>query len=211
MAPARARKRVLRTTTPNEGHFAAIYPPGSKEFFQEARANEFMGSLLCFAVPIDTAKWVVPELLRDGRVVRGYLGFAGQTQPIDRQLGRRLGLAVPAGVLIASLAESVDADMIVAEGNNGGELVRSVLRAAAPHLSVKLVYASHGKRIRAEPIALRYAQGHVRHAASFPALEDEMCSFGADDFKQSPDRVDALVWALTDLLCAGDGPRARLL
>ena len=112
---------------------------------------------------------------------------------------------------VASLAETVGADMIVAEGNNGGELVRSVLRAAAPHLSVKLVYASHGKRIRAEPIALRYAQGHVRHAASFPALEDEMCSFGADDFKQSPDRVDALVWALTDLLCAGDGPRARLL
>ena len=61
---------------------------------------------ICFAVPIDTAKWVVPELLREGRVVRGYLGFAGQTRPIDRRLGRRLGLAIPAGVLIASLAES---------------------------------------------------------------------------------------------------------
>ena len=61
---------------------------------------------ICFAVPIDTAKWVVPELLREGRVVRGYLGFAGQTRPIDRRLGRRLGLAIPAGVLIASVAES---------------------------------------------------------------------------------------------------------
>jgi S1-C subfamily serine protease len=60
---------------------------------------------ICFAVPIDTAKWVVPELLREGRVVRGYLGLAGQTQPFDRRLGRRLGLAVPAGVLIASLAD----------------------------------------------------------------------------------------------------------
>ena len=123
MAPARARKRVLRTTTPNEGHFAAIYPPGSKEFFQEARANEFMGSLLCFAVPIDTAKWVVPELLRDGRVVRGYLGFAGQTQPIDRQLGRRLGLAVPAGVLIASFAESGPA---AAAGLRPGDLILAI-------------------------------------------------------------------------------------
>ena len=61
---------------------------------------------ICFAVPIDTAKWVVPELLREGRVVRGYLGLAGQTQLLDRRLGRRLGLVVPAGVLIASLAES---------------------------------------------------------------------------------------------------------
>jgi phage terminase large subunit-like protein len=112
---------------------------------------------------------------------------------------------------VANLAESVGAGVIVAEGNNGGELVRSVLRAAAPHLHVKLVYASHGKSARAEPVALRYAQGHVKHAASFPALEDEMCSFGADGFKQSPDRVDALVWALTDLLLGGDGPRARML
>src|ERR687892_1906014 len=55
---------------------------------------------ICFAVPIDTAKWVVPELLREGRVVRGYLGLAGQTQPFDRRLGRRLGRAVPAGRLV---------------------------------------------------------------------------------------------------------------
>ena len=52
---------------------------------------------ICFAVPIDTAKWVVPELLREGRVVRGYLGLAGQAQPLDRRPGRRLGLVVPAG------------------------------------------------------------------------------------------------------------------
>src|ERR687892_1633227 len=60
---------------------------------------------ICFAVPIDTANWVVPELLREGRVVRGYLGLAGQTQPFDRRLRRRLRLAVPAGGLIASLAD----------------------------------------------------------------------------------------------------------
>jgi S1-C subfamily serine protease len=60
---------------------------------------------ICFAVPINTAKWVIPELLREGRVVRGYLGIAGQTKPLDRRLGRTLGLAVPAGVLVVTVTE----------------------------------------------------------------------------------------------------------
>ncbi len=111
----------------------------------------------------------------------------------------------------AELAESVGAQVVVAESNNGGELVREVLCTAAPHLVVKLVHASIGKRARAEPIALLYAQKRVKHAAAFPALEDEMCAFGVEGFKQSPDRVDALVWALTDLLLRGDGPRVRFL
>ncbi len=111
----------------------------------------------------------------------------------------------------AQRAESVGAHVIVAEANNGGDMAREVLRAAAPHLYVKLVHASVGKRARAEPIALYYAQGRVKHAATFAALEDEMCSFGAEGFKQSPDRVDALVWALTDLLRGGAGPQIRIL
>jgi S1-C subfamily serine protease len=78
---------------------------------------------ICFAVPIDTAKWVVPDLLREGRVVRGYLGLAGQTQPFDRRLGRRLGLDVPAGVLIASLADGGPA---AAAGLRQGDLILAV-------------------------------------------------------------------------------------
>jgi phage terminase large subunit-like protein len=109
------------------------------------------------------------------------------------------------------LADSVGAHAIVAEANQGGDMVRSVLNAAAPDAHVRLVHASYGKRARAEPIAALYAQGRVKHAAAFPALEDEMCVFGADGFRQSPDRVDALVWALTDLLLGGSGPRMRLL
>jgi phage terminase large subunit-like protein len=111
----------------------------------------------------------------------------------------------------AALAENIGAHVIVAEANNGGDMVREVLRSAAPHLCMKLVHASVGKRARAEPIALLYAQKRVKHAAAFPALEDEMCAFGTEGFKQSPDRVDALVWALTDLLLGGAGPRARML
>lgn len=112
---------------------------------------------------------------------------------------------------VAALARSVGANAIVAEANNGGEMVRAVLRAAAPDVYVRLVRASEGKRARAEPIAALYAQGRVTHAAAFPALEDEMCAFGADDFKRSPDRLDALVWALTDLLMGGARPRMRTL
>ncbi|MGE0741075.1 MAG: DNA-packaging protein [Hyphomonadaceae bacterium] len=111
----------------------------------------------------------------------------------------------------ATLARSIGAHAIVAEANNGGEMVRAVLRAAAPDIHVRLVHASEGKRARAEPIAAYYAQRRVVHAAAFAALEDEMCAFGVDDFKSSPDRVDALVWALTDLLMGGAQPRLRVL
>lgn len=111
----------------------------------------------------------------------------------------------------ANLARSLGAHAIVAEANNGGEMVRAVLSAAAPDIYVRLVRASEGKRARAEPIAALYAQGRVKHAASFPHLEDEMCSFGDPAFRGSPDRLDALVWAVTDLLMGGAQPRLRRL
>lgn len=107
-----------------------------------------------------------------------------------------------------ALARTVGAHEIIAEANNGGEMVRAVLQAAAPDMFVRLVRASEGKRSRAEPMAAYYAQGRVRHAAVFAELEDEMCGFGAEGFNHSPDRVDALVWALTTLF-AGSAPRLR--
>lgn len=111
----------------------------------------------------------------------------------------------------ADLARSVGAHEIIAEANNGGELVRAVLALAAPGVRIRLVRASVDKRSRAAPVTMYYAQGRVAHAARFPALEDEMCSFGAPGFKGSPDRLDALVWALTDLLGGSEGPRFRTL
>lgn len=111
----------------------------------------------------------------------------------------------------AALAATVGAHAIVAESNNGGEMVRAVLHAAAPDMRVRLVRASEGKRARAEPIAALYAQGRVTHAAAFPDLEDEMCSFGLEGFSGSPDRVDALVWALTDLMQGAAAPRLRVI
>ena len=91
------------------------------------------------------------------------------------------------------------ADRIVAEVNNGGDLVETVLRTVRSGVSYRKVTASRGKRIRAEPIAALYEQGRVHHVGALPELEDQMCSFLPEGNEKSPDRVDALVWALTDL------------
>lgn len=109
---------------------------------------------------------------------------------------------------VAETFEAHDADSVVAEANQGGDMVRAVLQAAARDLPVRLVRASRGKRARAEPAAALYAAGRVAHAGRFPALEDQMCAFGAPGEHASPDRADALVWALAALMDAA-GPRMR--
>lgn len=91
---------------------------------------------------------------------------------------------------------------VVAEVNQGGEMVEAVLRQHAPLIPFRAVHASKGKVARAEPVAALYEQGRVAHVGAFPELEDQMCQFSTVGFKggKSPDRVDALVWALTDLM-----------
>jgi phage terminase large subunit-like protein len=95
------------------------------------------------------------------------------------------------------------ADKIVAEKNQGGEMVETVLRTVDRSIPIKLVHASRGKVIRAEPISALYEQGRVHHVGKFDKLEDQMCSFSVDLVRNvsegSPDRVDALVWGLTEL------------
>jgi len=97
-----------------------------------------------------------------------------------------------------------EADRIVAEVNNGGEMVEATIRMVDPDVSFKPVHASRGKVIRAEPVAALYEQGRVHHAGAFSVLEDQMCAFTSDFSRDaagySPDRVDALVWALTELM-----------
>jgi predicted phage terminase large subunit-like protein len=92
------------------------------------------------------------------------------------------------------------ADRIIAEVNNGGDLVERVLRTAGQNYPYRAVRASRGKATRAEPISALYEQGRVSHVGSFPELEDQMCSYTPDGYDGSPDRVDALVWALTELM-----------
>jgi predicted phage terminase large subunit-like protein len=103
---------------------------------------------------------------------------------------------------VASTYERWAADRVVAEGNFGGAMVEAVLRTAAKHLPVKMVTASRGKIVRAEPIAALYEQGKVSHCGCFDQLEEQMCFMTGAGYmgEGSPDRADALVWALTDLI-----------
>lgn len=114
---------------------------------------------------------------------------------------------------IVARARAHGAYLIAAEANNGGEMIRTLIRNAGCDLPVRLVYAKLGKRERAMPVAQIYAQGRILHAGVFKALEDEMCRYGDESFAgRSPDRMDALVWALTELTLNPRGePRLRTL
>lgn len=103
------------------------------------------------------------------------------------------------------------ADAIVAEVNQGGDLVKAVIAQIDPAVPVRAVRANRGKWLRAEPVAALYGRGLIAHRPGLVALEDEMCGFGGDGRSDghSPDRVDALVWALTELLLNEVVPRIR--
>ncbi|WP_030541512.1 DNA-packaging protein [Sphingobium sp. DC-2] len=110
---------------------------------------------------------------------------------------------------VAAAAVAHGADRVVAEANNGGAMVESVLRAAEAALPVRLVHASRGKAARAEPVAALYEAGRVLHLGAFWQLEDQMCGLVAGGGYvgpgRSPDRADALVWALTELMLGRRG------
>lgn len=101
------------------------------------------------------------------------------------------------------LYRKYSADRIIAERNNGGEMVESVIRSVDRSVPIKTVFASRGKHVRAEPISALYEQRRVHHAGYFDKLEEQMVTFSVDNLKSSaygsPDRVDALVWGLTEL------------
>jgi phage terminase large subunit-like protein len=100
---------------------------------------------------------------------------------------------------------------VVAEVNQGGAMVEAVMREVDGTLSFRAVHATRGKHARAEPVAALYEQGRVRHVGAFPELEDEMCSALGEGMK-SPDRLDALVWAVSDLMLRRRAePRVRVV
>ncbi|KQM31233.1 DNA-packaging protein [Sphingomonas sp. Leaf10] len=110
---------------------------------------------------------------------------------------------------VAACAARHGADRVVAESNQGGAMVESVLRAADAGLPVTLVHASRGKAARAEPIVALYEKGKAFHVGAFPALEDELCGIvaggGYAGPGRSPDRADALVWAMQELMLGRRG------
>ena len=106
----------------------------------------------------------------------------------------------------ASAYHRWQADRIVVEVNQGGDMCEATIKVVDPTVAIKTVYASRGKMARAEPIASLYEQGRVHHVGGFPYLEDEMCTYDPLEWRPasgasgSPDRLDAMVWGMTELL-----------
>ena len=110
-------------------------------------------------------------------------------------------IATPAGWARRAITAYHDlkADRIVGEVNNGGDMVESTLRNVDENISYVAVHASRSKITRAEPVAALYEQGRVHHVGAFPKLEDQMCEWDPTTGEASPDRMDSLVWGITEL------------
>lgn len=149
-------------------------------------------------VNIDPAISATAESDETGITVTGKAGKNGYV------LADESGKYSPEGWARASIAAAKEwgADCIVGERNQGGDMIESVLRSAGWNGRVKLVTATKGKYVRAEPVYALYEQGRVFHVGHHPKLEAQMCSF-TSELKNSPDRVDSLVWGLTELMLGG--------
>jgi phage terminase large subunit-like protein len=116
---------------------------------------------------------------------------------------------------VVETARAWGAECVIVEKNQGGDMVKSVLKSADPALPVRPVHARYGKSDRAEPVAMLFEAGRARFAGAFPELEDELCAMTRGGRRagkgRSPDRADAMVWALTELMLAREagGPRVR--
>ena len=154
-----------------------------------------------------------PDADECGIVVAGRAGSAGGSGTEVYVLAdESIGGVHPSVWADRALAayDAFAADRLVAEVNQGGELVESVIRQGNDAVSYSGVHATTSKRVRAEPVAALYERGRVHHVGAFPELEDQMCSFVQGRDTRSPDRMDALVWAVTSLVLEKDkNPRIR--
>lgn len=115
------------------------------------------------------------------------------------------------GSAVVKALADFKADRVIAERNNGGEMVTHVIKTVDPMTPVKTVWASRGKVTRAEPVAALYEQNRIHHVGILPRLEDEMCTWlPGDPHFPSPNRVDALVWACTEVVMSG-GPASIIV
>jgi phage terminase large subunit-like protein len=159
-------------------------------------------------VAIDPATSSEDESNETGIIVAG-LGADGDGDVLDDGSGIYAPLEWAREAI--SLYRARQADRVVAEVNNGGDPIENTLRMVDRNVSYGRVWAPKGKFIRAEPVSSLYEQGRVHHVGAFLKLEDQMCNFTADFDRKtmgySPDRMDALVWALTELMVEPDERR----
>jgi phage terminase large subunit-like protein len=186
----------------------ALFPRATIEAARVAPAS--LPQLLRIVVAVDP-----PASSREGAdacgIVAVGLGADEHLYILADQSAARLSPLEWASRAIA-LYRRLEADRIVVEVNQGGEMVRAVLAEVDATVPVTDVRATRGKVLRAEPVAALYEQGRVKHAGAFRELEDEMASFGTDGLSdgRSPDRLDALVWAVTALAFAHESvPKVR--
>lgn len=165
----------------------------------ECRQVEFPDNLSRVVVAVDPAVTKGKTSDETGIVVCG----AKQKMGFVLEDGTLSGTPNEWGSKVVALYRKYHADMVVAEVNNGGDMVSHVIHSIDPNIKVKQVRASRGKIPRAEPISGLYEQRRVKHVGSFRYLEDQMCSYtpmSESEGAHSPDRMDAMVWGLTELL-----------
>ena len=175
----------------------------SRILLDEHRVRE-VPDLTRLVVAVDPAVSAGPDSAETGIVAVG-VDEGGHGYVVDDRSTR--GSPAEWASQAIALYHTLRADRIVAEANQGGDMVRHTLATVDPTVPVRLVHASRGKRTRAEPVAALYEQGRIHHVGGFPALEDQQCSWVPGE-GVSPDRVDALVWAVTDLLVGQQAPPA---
>jgi len=166
---------------------------------ENCRQVEYPDNLSRIVVAVDPAVTKGKTSNETGIVVCG----SRQKQGFVLEDGTLSGTPNEWGSKVVALYRKYHADMVVAEVNNGGDLVAHVIHGIDPNIKVKSVRASRGKIPRAEPISGLYEQGRVKHVGTFRYLEDQMCSYTPEsesDGANSPDRMDAMVWGLTELM-----------
>jgi len=153
-------------------------------------------------IGVDPAVTSSDEANQTGIVVCGKLGDEGYVVD-DRTL---TGTPEQWATAVVNAYVNHKANLIVAEDNNGGEMVEYTVRTTAKNMgvgvSIKRIRASRGKYTRAEPIAALYEQGKIHHVGTYPELEDQQCTWVPGD--DSPDRMDACVWGFTELMLQGE-------
>lgn len=144
----------------------------------------------------DSDEWGIIAAGQDGRYPAHYFILADES-----------GIYTPdeAGKVAVRLYHRLGADRIVGEANNGGDMIETILRYQDANISYRKITASRGKAIRAEPISALYEQHRVHHHGNFATLEDQMTNWNPQTDEESPDRLDANVWAITELASGADG------
>jgi phage terminase large subunit-like protein len=206
---------TIRATTRDNPHLPDSYIESLEEQYTEAFRRQELGGEF---VEAQGALWSWSNIKREeppetlDRIVIGVdpagggpdevgivaVGEAGERAYVLRDASMK-GSPNAWAEAVKNVCEDLQADRVVAERNFGGDMVESTLRTADANLPVEVISASRGKQQRAEPVAALYEQGKVLHAGRFEELETQMTTWDPHESDESPDRVDALVWAATEL------------